>query len=115
MKHLSRDTIQEVDVSDLVDLSMEKYQTLLRHTSTMLQPTTPSTASEEDPALEVINTIGTTDSHLHYQGTTSRCKGQMHVFILILIEITVILIFITVASVILLIPLEMSIILVVVK
>ena len=28
----------------------------------MLQPTTPSTASEEDPTLEVINTISTTDS-----------------------------------------------------
>ena len=56
----------------------------------MLQPTTLSTAPEEDPTLEVINTIGTTDSHLHYQGTTSKCKGQMHNFILILIKVTVI-------------------------
>ena len=34
-------------------------------TFTIIQPTTLSTASEEDPTLEVINTISTTDSHLH--------------------------------------------------
>ena len=67
------------------------------------------------PTLDVINTIGTTDSHLHYQGTTSRHKGEMHIFILILIDITIILIFITVVRIILLIPLEMSIIPVVIK
>ena len=75
----------------------------------------PSIASEEDPTLEVINTIGIIDSHLHYQGTANRHKGQMHVSILILLEIIVILIIIIVASIILFIPLEMSIIPVIVK
>ena len=79
----------------------------------MLQPTTLSTASEEDPTLGVINTIGTTDSHLCYQGTTNNHKGQMHIFILI--QITVILIIITMATIILLVPLEMSIIPVIIK
>ena len=53
-----------------------------------MQPTTQRIASEENSALEVINTIGTTDSHLHYQGTTNNLKGEMLIFILI--EITVI-------------------------
>ena len=64
----------------------KKYLTLLRHTSTIPQPTTPSRASEEDPTIDVTNTIGIVDNYLHYQGTTSRHKGQMHIIILILIE-----------------------------
>ena len=63
-----------------------------------MRPTTWSTASEEDPALEVINTIHTTDSHLCYQGTANNLKGQMHVFILI--KITVIPITILIVSII---------------
>ena len=44
------------------------------------QLTTWSTASEEDPAPEVINTTSTADSHCYYQGTTSILKGQTLIF-----------------------------------
>ena len=40
-----------------------------------------STASEEVPTPEVINTIGTANICLHYQGTTNILKGQTLIFI----------------------------------
>ena len=55
--------------------------TLSRHTSTMQQPTTLSTASEEDHSLEVINTIGTTVSHLplpRYNQQSQRSDAHFH-------------------------------------
>ena len=51
---------------ELCQFLQKKYLNLLRGTSTVLHPKTLSTASKEDPTLEVINTIGTTDSYLHY-------------------------------------------------
>ena len=44
----------------------QKFLTLLGLTLITTQLTIWSTVSEEDPAPEVINTIGTADSHLHY-------------------------------------------------
>ena len=61
------------------------------------------------------NIIGTIDNHLHYQGTINKHIGQMHIFILILIEITLILITTIIANVILFIPLNILIIQVTVK
>ena len=48
--------------------------------------------SEEDPAPEVINTIGTANSSLCYQGTTNILKGQT----LVLIQIEIMVIYISV-------------------
>ena len=63
-----------------------------------MQPTSQSTASEEDPTLKSINTIGTANIHLCYQGTINNLKGQMLIFILI--EIMVMHITILIVSVI---------------
>ena len=49
---------------------------MLGLTLTTLQLTIWSTASEEDPAPEVMNTTGTANSHHCYQGTTNTLKGQ---------------------------------------
>ena len=92
-----------------------KYLTLSRHISTVLQLTTLSRALEEDAAPEVTNIIGTIVNHLHYWGTINKHIGQMHIFILILIEITIILITTIIVNVILLIPLDILIIQVTVK
>ena len=77
--------------------------------------TTLSRALEEDPTPEVTNTISTVGSHLHYQGTINKHKGQMQIFGLILIEITMVLITTIIANVILLILLDILIIQVTVK
>ena len=71
--------------------------TLLGHTFTATQLTIQSTASEEDPAPEVINTIGAADSCLCYWGMTNTLKGQTLIFTQI--EIMVIYIPIVIANV----------------
>ena len=81
----------------------------------MPQLTTLSRALEEDPTPEVTNTISTIGNHLLYQGTINKHIGQMHIFILILIEITIILITTIIAKEILLVPLDILIIQVTVK
>ena len=53
-----------------------------------IQLTTQSTASQEGPTPDVINTTGTANSHCHYQGTTNILKGKKLIFIQM--EITVI-------------------------
>ena len=97
----------------LAKFQQKKYPTLLRLTFTAMQPTTQNTASEEDPTLEVINTIVTTNSCLHYRCTTNNLKGQMLIFIVI--EITVIPITVLIVSVIHLELLEIPLIQVIIR
>ena len=52
------------------------------------QLTTQSTASEEGPTPEVINTTGTANSHHHYRGTANILKGQKLIFTPIEIIVT---------------------------
>ena len=59
------------------------------------QLTIQSTASEEDPAPEVINTTSTANSHFHYRGTTNNLKGRTLIFIqieIMVIHITALLV-----------------------
>ena len=93
-------------------ISVEEVPKLLGLTLIAIQLTTQSTASEEDLTPEVINTIGTTDSHHHYPGITNILKGQTPIFFqieIMVIHITVLLV-ITIHPILLEIPLTQVII-----
>ena len=76
-------------------ITEEEVPTLLGLTLIATQLTIQSTASEEDPTPEVINTICTADSHHRYWGTTNTLKGQALIFIqteIMVIHITMLLV-----------------------
>ena len=72
-------------------LQQKRFPTLLGLTLIATQLTTQSTAWDEDPTPEVINTIGTADSHHCYWGTINILKGQTLIFI----QIDIMIIYIT--------------------
>ena len=62
-------------------ITAEEVSDLVRAHLNCNTATIQSTASEKDSTPEVINAIGTANSHLHYQGTTNNPKGQILIFL----------------------------------